>query len=221
MKDLISPALPPQKAQPLFPLPQTHELWFQADGACAYPCRGNLLPLEKEWVGSCVVRSLYSFGRKARSSFNAVLTDGHQESALCSLLCGTGVLRPLLHYSNIPELHTWAVPRATQLNLAHSQSTIYWQHLKDSKKCLLRLKGSTESLYFPAASGSVHCPPISSILSLLNLLFLIVQCCDMLGFHGHSFIIWSVGISRGAQLTEKDVFVPWISTEPCGEVHPV
>lgn len=90
-EDLISPALPPQNAQPL--LPQTHELWPQADSVCAHTCRGNSLPLEKEGVWGGVMCSLYSFGSKASNDFNAVLTEGWWESALLSLSCGTGVLR--------------------------------------------------------------------------------------------------------------------------------
>lgn len=141
LKDLIPPALPPQNAQPLFPLPQTYD-YRQTVPVLTLAEEIPCLWRRKGWG---VMSSLHSFGSKARSSFNAVLTEGYWESALHSLLCGTGILRLLLHYSNIPELHTWAVPQARQLSLASSQSTPCWLHLKASKKWLLRLKGSTHS----------------------------------------------------------------------------
>lgn len=74
-------------------------------------------------------------------------------------------------------LHTWAVPRATQLSLVSSQSTTGWLHLKASKMWLLRLKGALLIL----SCSFFYCPPVCSILSSLSWCFSlcnVVTCSD-------------------------------------------
>lgn len=88
----------------------------------------RVFPVSGEWRGG--VSSLYSLDSKASSSNNAVLSEGHQESALCSLLQCTDAVRLLLRSSNVPARHTWAVPWARQLSLASSQTSTCCLQLK-------------------------------------------------------------------------------------------
>ena len=88
----------------------------------------KVFPASGEWRGG--VSSLYSLASKASSSCNAILAEGRQESALCSLLWCTDAIRLLLHYSNVPALHTLAVPWARQLSLVSSQNSTCWLQLK-------------------------------------------------------------------------------------------